>query len=120
MMRAHFALSSVALLWVAGCAEWQYRTTDGRSWPGGVVFENAQAEWVVTHSAEHDFSCANNRIISEGSSSQDWIVEACGTRATYRFVAQGHTWQPLMVSRVAMNECSVDCGPLAGAPAHQP
>jgi hypothetical protein len=119
-MWARLTVASVALLCATGCAEWHYQSTDGQSWPGGVVFENAPAQWVVIHSAQHDFSCPKARVIGEGSSSEDWIVEACGQRATYRFVGAEHTWQPILVSRVVLNECTVDCGPMAGAAAHQP
>jgi hypothetical protein len=118
MMCVRFALASVALLSVAGCAEWQYRTTDGRLWPGGVGgFETPLGEWVVVHSAEHDLSCPAARVTLQGSSSTDWIVEGCGQRVTYRFVASQHTWRPLMVARVTLDQCSVDCAPLAVHPA---
>ena len=119
-MLARLTLAAAALattLTAAGCAEGQYRTTDGRSWPGGVVFEAAVGKWVVQHSAEHDLSCATVRVTLEGSSSTDWIVEGCGQRATYRFVESGHTWEPLRVSRVSMTECMVDCPPSMGTAA---
>jgi hypothetical protein len=111
IMLARLALAAVALLSAIGCAEGQYRTTDGKSWPGGVVFESTLGEWVVVHSAEHDLSCPTARVTLPGSSNTDWIVEACGQRATYRFVESDHTWQPVMLSRVTMTGCSVDCGP---------
>jgi hypothetical protein len=117
---SRLALAAVALLSAAGCAEWQYRTTDGHSWPGGVVFESALGEWVVVHSAEHDLSCPTARVTLQGSSSTDWIVEACGQRVTYRFVASEHTWQPVLLSRVTMTGCSVDCGPPVVGAAAQP
>jgi hypothetical protein len=115
MTWARLTLASVALLSVVGCAESHYRTTDGQLWPGGVVFETATAEWVVVHSAEHDLSCSTARVTVQGSSTSDWVVEACGQRATYRFAESGHTWQPLLLSRVTMEGCSSDCGPPATA-----
>jgi len=88
-----------------GCSEWNYAVNGGSTVPGGTAFETKTASWVIVRSAVHDIPCETPAIAAPGSLDVDWVVQGCGQRITYRFLAwAGHTWQPVVVARVAMPE----------------
>jgi hypothetical protein len=99
----HAMMAALALsLAAAGCSTYNYVATSGSQITGDTAFEHKPAAWIITESARHDLRCPSAAIVLDGSLKDDWMVEGCGMRITYRFVTTKSDWNAVVVARVAM------------------